>query len=146
MEAKELDKAGVDPTMLDLLRWHGAEEVEHRSVVFDVYQQLGGKYPMRVVAWAVSLFFLYWALLGGGFYLVGQDRTVENKMTKLRFLREYRRSVRKGHIPGVFRMLLGEAPIYLKPNHHPSKVLSTQKALDYLRTSPAAIAGGYDPY
>jgi uncharacterized protein len=146
MEAKELDKAGVDPTMLDLLRWHGAEEVEHRSVVFDVYQHLGGKYPMRVVAWAVSLFFLYWALLGGGFYLVDQDRTVENKMTKLRFLREYRRSVRKGHIPGVFRMLLGEAPIYLKPNHHPSKVLSTQKALDYLRTSPAAIAGGYDPY
>jgi hypothetical protein len=98
------------------------------------------------VAWGVSLFFLYWALLGGGYYLVTQDRTIKGKMTKLRFLREYRRSVRRGHVPGIFRMLLGEAPIYLRPGHHPSKVLSTQKALDYLRTSPAAIAGGYDPY
>src|SRR5581483_6334653 len=29
------DAAEVDPVMLDMLRWHGAEEVEHRAVAFD---------------------------------------------------------------------------------------------------------------
>src|SRR6185369_6978080 len=28
------DDIGTDPVMLDLLRWHGAEEVEHRSLVY----------------------------------------------------------------------------------------------------------------
>jgi hypothetical protein len=36
--------------------------------------------------------------------------------------------------------------VYLKPNHHPSKVCSTPRALEYLTQSPAAKAAGYDPY
>jgi len=61
--------AHVDPTMLDLLRWHGAEEVEHRAVAFDLFQHLDGRYsrrirPMLVVApgmaamWFLGLRFL----------------------------------------------------------------------------------------
>jgi len=146
MDNDNLDKAGVDPTMLDLLRWHGAEEVEHRSVVFDVYQQMGGRYPLRVAAWVVSLFFLYWALIGGTLYLLKQDPTIKKKVTFPRVYRSYRKSVRRGHIPGIFKLLLGEAPVYLKPSHHPSQVCSTPQALDYLMSSPAAKAGGYDPY
>ena len=146
LDNDRLDKAGVDPTMLDLLRWHGAEEVEHRSVVFDVYQHLGGKYPMRAAAWATSLFFLYWALIGGGLYLLKQDPTIKRKVTLPRVYRSYRRSVRKGHMPGIFKLLLGEAPVYLRPSHHPSQVCSTQQAVDYILRSPAASNAGYDPY
>ncbi|MEU5880741.1 metal-dependent hydrolase [Spirillospora sp. NPDC047279] len=146
MDNERLDEVGVDPTMLDLLRWHGAEEVEHRSVVFDVYQAMGGKYPMRVAAWAVSLFFLYWAVMGGGMYLMKQDPTIKRKVTLPRVYRSYRKSVRKGHVPGIFKLLLGEAPVYLKPSHHPSQICSTPQALEYLLRSPAARAAGYDPY
>ncbi|REF01088.1 metal-dependent hydrolase [Thermomonospora umbrina] len=146
MDNDTLDKAGVDPTMLDLLRWHGAEEVEHRSVVFDVYQHLGGRYPMRVASWTVSLFFLYWALIGGTLLFLKQDPSVKGKVTLPRVYRSYRRSVRKGLIPGIFKLLLGEAPVYLRPSHHPSKVCSTPQALEYLLRSPAARAAGYDPY
>jgi predicted metal-dependent hydrolase len=146
MDNDTLDRAGADPTMLDLLRWHGAEEVEHRSVVFDVYQALGGRYPMRVVAWTVSLFFLYWALIGGGMHLLRQDPTVRGRVTWPRVYRSYRRSVRRGTIPGIFKLLLGEAPVYLRPSHHPSQVCSTEQALAYIRRSPAAQAAGYDPY
>src|SRR5579872_5462491 len=44
------DYAGADPVMLDLLRWHGAEEVEHRALVYDVYQDLSGSYALRCAA------------------------------------------------------------------------------------------------
>jgi predicted metal-dependent hydrolase len=67
-------------------------------------------------------------------------------VTPLRVVRAYRRSVRKGHVPGIFRLLLGEAPVYLRPGHHPSAICSTPRALDYLRRSPAARAAGHDPY
>ena len=49
-ESAGLDAAGADPAMLDLLRWHGAEEVEHRSVAFDVYQNLSGNYVRRLIS------------------------------------------------------------------------------------------------
>ncbi|GLW65004.1 metal-dependent hydrolase [Actinomadura rubrobrunea] len=146
MDNRRLDEDGADPTMLDLLRWHGAEEVEHRSVVFDVYRAMGGGYAMRAAAWAVSLFFLYWALIGGAVYLLRQDPNVRGPVTLPRVYRAYRRSVRKGHVPGIFRLLIGEAPVYLRPSHHPSRICSTPKALEYLKRSPAALAAGYDPY
>jgi len=44
------DEAGADPEMLNLLRWHGTEEVEHRSVAFDAYVAAGGGYLRRVAA------------------------------------------------------------------------------------------------
>ncbi|MBW8483318.1 metal-dependent hydrolase [Actinomadura parmotrematis] len=146
MDNERLDAAGVDPTMLDLLRWHGAEEVEHRSVVFDVYKAVGGRYPTRVFAWVVSLAFLYYALIGGSLYLLKQDPQVGRRPGLPRLVLAYRRSVRKGHIPGIFKLLLGEAPVYLRPSHHPSQVCSTPRALEYLLHSPAAQAAGYDPY
>jgi len=33
IQNRGLDYAGADPMMLDLLRWHGAEEIEHRCLV-----------------------------------------------------------------------------------------------------------------
>lgn len=146
MDNDSLDKAGVDPMMLDLLRWHGAEEVEHRSVVYDVFQHMGGRYPARVASWFVALAFLYSGLIGGTIYIARQDKTLGRKATLPWLIRNYRRSVKQGHIPPIFRLLIGEAPVYLRPGHHPSRICSTQQAIDYLLRSPAAIAAGYDPY
>ncbi|MQY05431.1 metal-dependent hydrolase [Actinomadura macrotermitis] len=134
-----LDRAGADPTMLDMFRWHGAEEVEHRAVVFDVYQQLGGGYPARAAAWAVTVLFLYWAMVAGTLYLVRQDKAITGRTTKLQLWKQYRRSVRAGHVPPIFSLLLREAKVYLDPRHHPSQVHDLGLAADYLSRSPAAL-------
>ncbi|MGX1407785.1 putative metal-dependent hydrolase/ferredoxin-NADP reductase [Streptomyces ambofaciens] len=54
LNAEALDRRGADPTMLDLLRWHGAEEVEHRSVAFDLFVHVDGDYARRVRTWATA--------------------------------------------------------------------------------------------
>ncbi|GAB3683928.1 metal-dependent hydrolase [Actinocorallia lasiicapitis] len=130
IENDRLDAVGADPTMLDLFRWHGAEEVEHRSVVFDVYERVGGGYPLRVLSWGVAVFFLLLTLVQGTAYLMREDPSIIRKPTARRLLRSYRASVRRGHLPGVVALLLGEGRIYLRRGHHPSQVCSTRAALD----------------
>ncbi len=37
-----------DPAWRDLLEWHGAEEIEHRTVAYDAYHHIYGSYAYRV--------------------------------------------------------------------------------------------------
>jgi len=44
---------GAEPRLRDLWLWHASEELEHRSVAFDLYRQLGGNEK-----WRRRLFFI----------------------------------------------------------------------------------------
>ena len=39
--------SGADPDVLGLLCWHGAEEVEHKTVAYDAFHAVHGGYLMR---------------------------------------------------------------------------------------------------
>lgn len=43
-----------DPAWRDLVEWHGAEEIEHRTVAYDAYRHICGSYPYRLLrgTWA----------------------------------------------------------------------------------------------
>lgn len=47
--------------LLRLFMWHALEEVEHRTVTFDIYEHLYGDYPYRLLAgtWGQYHFFKY---------------------------------------------------------------------------------------
>lgn len=135
LDAPGLDAADPDPEMLDLIRWHGAEEVEHRSVAFDLYQEVGGGYPTRVAAMALTapaIFAFWWA---GTRYLVSHDPTAPPEAS----WRTFGRAVRAGRLPRL-RSIYGTVPGYLRPGHHPSHTGSTADALAYLATSPGVHA------
>jgi uncharacterized protein len=127
-----LDEAGADPVMMDLLRWHGAEEVEHRSVAFDAYQHLSGNYPRRVVAMALVFVGLNfgWIVLTQRLMMIDPSRP-----GRFRFS-EARRAERQNRLPR-YADILRSVPRYMRRGHHPSAIGSTDRALDYLAKSPA---------
>jgi predicted metal-dependent hydrolase len=131
--ARGLDAARPDPTMLDLLRWHGAEEVEHRAVAHDLYQHLDGSYLRRVTAMAVVAPLIVWFFVRGTSFLMAADPTGPGRPT----VRGYRRAARAGSLPGP-ALLARAVPRYLRRDHHPLDEGSTAVALAYLARSPAA--------
>lgn len=135
LDSPGLDAAGADPTMLDLLRWHGAEEVEHRSVAFDLFQHVSGSYVRRVETMVVSAFALTFLWIMGTRFFMAADPTVSGKAT----WRAFFRSVRQGRAPSlghVYRTI----PDYLRRSYHPEPHGDTALALAYLASSPAAQA------
>ena len=128
-----LDRAGADETMLDLFRWHAAEEVEHRALVYDVYQHLGGGYGLRaltMIGTTVGLL-VEWSL--GVRYFFAHDPSIRGRKPKLR---EYVRASRRGRVPGI-GMLLRSVPRYLRRDHHPEP-RGRQRARAAV---PSAVAG-----
>jgi predicted metal-dependent hydrolase len=136
IQNRGLDYAGADPVMLDLLRWHGAEEVEHRSLVFDVYQNVCGSYLLRVISMLLTApQFIFWWLAGVR-YLMKHDPTVAHAPR----WRDWLRATRQYRVPGPWQLIVATPVRYLRPSHHPDREASTEMAMAYLAKSPAARA------
>ncbi|WP_172382899.1 metal-dependent hydrolase [Streptomyces sp. MNP-20] len=141
LHAEGLDRARADEVMLDLLRWHGAEEVEHRAVAFDMYQHCAGtgapRYVRRVAGMAVTAPVMLYLWLWGAAYLVRHDPRLAGR---LRYsLLAHHRAVRKGLLP-PWRQIGAAVPRYLRRSYHPSQEGSLRRAVEYLAWSPAARA------
>jgi predicted metal-dependent hydrolase len=136
--ATAFDRIGADPVMLDLLRWHGAEEIEHRSVAHDVYHHLGGGYARRVraFAWVVPTLTKTWSEAID--VLAAQDPDAGRTA---RGPRAYLDAAAAGLAPPI-PMLLGALRRYLAPRFHPSQTGSISAALAYLERSPAVVRVG----
>lgn len=136
VQAHELDAAGTDPVMLDLLRWHGAEEVEHRSVAFDAYMAVDGSYPRRVAHGVIGAIGLTLGLFAVGLRINRLDPT-----TKRFSYKDYKASVAAGRMPDMIQVALSIRE-YIKRDYHPSYYGTEQvpEALVYLKTSPGVAA------
>jgi predicted metal-dependent hydrolase len=132
-----LDAVGTDPVMLDMLRWHGAEEVEHKAVAFDTMKHLRAGYWRQVrTQLAVSpVLLLLW--IRGVRFLYSVDPELPSG-TKPRW-QDYLKAARGGLVPGPFR-LARVVFSYYKPGFHPSELGGLGLAVDYLAVSPAARA------
>jgi predicted metal-dependent hydrolase len=142
LNARALDTLGVHPGMLDMLRWHGAEEVEHRSVAFDLYQHLDGRYLRRIRSHLIMLPVIVWLWARGIRLLMAQDPVLRARggaASRPRW-RDWFRAGRRGVVPGPFRFLRSYFT-YFRRSFHPSQEGSTSQAVAYLASSPAALAG-----
>ncbi|AXI02427.1 metal-dependent hydrolase [Aquirhabdus parva] len=140
LENKAWDKAGADPVLLDLLRWHGAEEVEHRSVAFDLYQHLGGDYLSRYYLSLVAVPMILGLWVDGAAHIMSQDEQYKSKkpsVFKPWVWLQWAKESKTGHLPHPL-WLIAQQVSYFSPWYNPVTEGSTEDALAYLATSPAA--------
>ncbi|WP_428384385.1 metal-dependent hydrolase [Nevskia ramosa] len=142
IEAKSWEESGVDPVVADLFRWHGAEEIEHRSVAFDLYRHLGGRWPMRALIMGLIMPLLVQRITIGTARLMEQDPSfvaADANPFSLRFWRTWQRSADRGNVPEV-SWFARQALRFLKPGYHPVHEASTEQALRYIASSPGVLA------
>ncbi|MEN8511264.1 metal-dependent hydrolase [Burkholderia sp. RS02] len=139
LNAHGLDEGCADPTMVDLLRWHGAEEVEHRTVAFDIYRHLGGTYPERCVHMAFVILLLLYYITTGAKFMYRRDPDAGRYPG---FVLAWWQGSRRGHLPSFWKVI-GAALRYFKPGYTPHHEGSTEQALEYLARSPAAQAAAH---
>lgn len=120
--------------MLDMVRWHGAEEVEHRNVAFDAYMYVDGSYARRVRTALIASLTLILLFLTSMNYLFRTDPSADKgHFWPLQLIR----ATRRGLVPNI-KFLITEIPPYLRPSFHPSQIGDMDVAMRYLAQSPAA--------
>ncbi|WP_433755264.1 metal-dependent hydrolase [Nocardia sp. CA-135398] len=139
LNADVLEEKGMHPAMLDLVRWHGAEEVEHRSVVYDAYMYVDGSYARRARTAILASLTLLPLFIVSTAYMYRKDPEADNGKF---WLRQFASATRRGVIPS-WTVFLTEIPRYLRPGFHPSQLGPMDTALRYLGHSPAARAAGH---
>jgi predicted metal-dependent hydrolase len=132
------DDFGADPTMVDLFRWHGSEEVEHRCVAHEVATYFHDSYPARIRAMTVAMSVMGTFFERGLWYLCRTDPELD--ISWLRMQRMRARDSQVGLLP-LYRTLFGSSTLsYFRPGYSPQDVGSTAQAVAYLASSPAARA------
>jgi len=109
-------RSKVDPELLGLWTWHGLEELEHKSVAFDVHRQVSRhEHLERLLAMPLVVAALLPALGVAWAWLVLQQEGALD-------LREHRRGLRLLFGPGGFlRSVLPHMPAYGAKDFHPSR-------------------------
>lgn len=134
LDAAPLDAAGADPVMMDLLRWHGAEEVEHRSVAFDLFMHIDGSYGRRTRTMLIAGPTIVLLLKRCAGFLLANDPIVRGRLSA-KWTHYFHRAHQR-RLP-TLRSLSLAMPQYLRHGFHPSQEGDLRQALDYIAISGA---------
>lgn len=138
LENKTLKEAGANETMLDLLSWHCAEEVEHRNVAFDIAMYVSGNnHRQRYFAMIMCLPLLYKLMKVGALHMMRQDPALKGQ--KISFRKAWQSAAARNLVPDL-KLLLRSTKRWFRKDYNPEEEASTQQALDYFAISPAAQA------
>jgi predicted metal-dependent hydrolase len=120
------------PTMKSLLEWHAAEEIEHKSVAFDVLQKVNPSYALRLTGLAVATIQLMGWWIAGTSLLLAQDKLTLAELREERRLMKQYRPDEQGIAKRVFARGIRE---YLRRDFHPANNDNFHLAEKLLRSS-----------
>ena len=119
------------PLLRDLLRWHAAEEIEHKSVAFDVLQRVDPRWGVRAGGMAIGTFGIL------TFWVLGARELLRQEAARGSDMEMHRRSARANPVlererksrGGMFRRAIAD---YLRPDFHPDQKHDYELARGYL--------------
>jgi predicted metal-dependent hydrolase len=114
------------PHVRELLLWHSAEEIEHKSVAFDVLQRMHPSYALRLAGLAAATLCLGFFWLLGALMLMRQDREAGFG----RLLRELREVQQRN--PILRRVFARGIREYVRRDFHPRQNDNLALARGYL--------------
>ncbi|MFN3072170.1 metal-dependent hydrolase [Acinetobacter sp. TY2] len=139
---KKWEELGADANMLDLVKWHGAEEIEHRTVAFDLYRHLGGGYISRYYQSLLVIAAVIGLWVDGAAHIMRQDPRFADKKPALYKPWIWREWVRIAQTDNRLMphplWLVSQQLGYLMPWYDPVHEAKTEDAIAYLDKSPAA--------
>jgi predicted metal-dependent hydrolase len=104
----------ADPMIKDFWEWHLMEELEHKTIVFDLYQHLGGGYLRRILIYTITM--IYYCYYSLKIYLSFVKKDGGSKIKGFLFV-----SSRKSFfMKSLFRSL-----IFYKFKFHPNQILTS---------------------
>lgn len=119
------------PAMQELMLWHAAEEVEHKSVAFDVYEAAGGGYLRRIFGMLVAyaVFMVLWRRAAA--HILEQDGGYDAR--DMQALRKRLQDRGVDRIADFRRAFVA----YLRPGFHPDQTDDAHLARDYFAARAA---------
>jgi predicted metal-dependent hydrolase len=102
----------MEPEMRALWEWHAVEEIEHKSVAFDVYEAMGCGYFHRMFSAFVGV------IIQGVFIIGSENRLMKDHKVK-RFGVEGKKAGRFLAEILDLKKLASEFMLYFKPGFHP---------------------------
>jgi predicted metal-dependent hydrolase len=133
-DRRKIDRDAIDPAMGALLGWHAAEEMEHRTLPYDIYEHIGGDYVTRVLPLALTMGLLPVGLVGITDRLMRADPDLRGGFS----VRDHVRAVRARRTPS-FLDVFAKLPMYFKRGYHPSQVGDDFRAREYLASNPPSL-------
>lgn len=119
----------MHPEMLRFWRWHAVEEMEHKAVAFDLYQEIGGGYLLRVVSALAAILLLAFPFARIARRMMRDD---PNPITDAE--RQQARELNRKVMAPQLRMIAA----YFKPGFHPWKFRDEAYLSEWYASSEAA--------
>jgi predicted metal-dependent hydrolase len=119
MTSERLIEHGCDPQMVALVKWHGAEEIEHRSVAFDAHAAVQRRCNTVTRALAMAFWLPTMTLLWfrAAQTLKRNDPTRVGRRTLS--VRAVRRAIKNGLVPNIPAIAAGTVA-FCRRSYHPS--------------------------
>jgi len=128
LSSDELQSIPADPEVWHLLNWHALEELEHKSVAFDVYRAVGGTERTRIAVMVAACALLLPVTLVSLAVSVGSDPVARRRPDRLV------RETYELFTGPIFKGLLPDLAVYLRPGFHPDDVDTTELAQQWRDT------------
>ncbi|MDR3660431.1 MAG: metal-dependent hydrolase [Mycobacterium sp.] len=123
LSSDEIQSIPAEPEVWHLLNWHALEELEHKSVAFDVYRAVGGTERTRIAVMAAMCALILPLTLVSLGVSIGSDPVARRRPDRL---------VREAYelfTGPVFKGLWPDLAVYLRPGFHPDDVDTNALAL-----------------